>query len=400
MRITLFLISLLMSCALAAQEVKGTQDPDSQDNRGGGGPDAFGYTFLDSDDAGGPTFAFQDISATGASVALADDAEAGPIALGFDFSFYGNTQTSIFVESNGFLSFLGGEGGDFTNDCPLAAGTSPDDAIFPYWDDLDPGDDGALLYTQTFAACPYAAPGASGQCFIAQWEEFDFFPGDGVPGGTAGTFQAILFESGHVVFQFDTGFSGDGGSSTNAISNDAMGNSLLYQCNTAASIDEEFAILFSPPESDLQLTITPNATPPTEIGDTFAFDIAVENLGPGDNSGVAVVGDLTDGLAFVSSDCGATEMGGTITWNIGALTNGTIAGCSVSVMALLSGDQSLTATATGGVPDPDPVNNTDIVGTVLVAPPQVPALNTTMLILLGMLLLGVAGWTLTRRRNS
>ena len=46
------------------------------------------------------------------------------------------------------------------------------------------GDDGALAYYETFGSCPV---GTATACTIVQWEEFDFFPGDGVPGGSAGT---------------------------------------------------------------------------------------------------------------------------------------------------------------------------------------------------------------------
>jgi hypothetical protein len=60
-----------------------------------GGPDAFGYIFADSAEAAGPTFHFEDISATGTPVSLSDDQVSGAIPLGFTFVFYGIPYSNI-----------------------------------------------------------------------------------------------------------------------------------------------------------------------------------------------------------------------------------------------------------------------------------------------------------------
>ncbi|HEX8298982.1 MAG TPA: M36 family metallopeptidase, partial [Rubricoccaceae bacterium] len=56
---------------------------------GTGGPDAFGYRWDDSNQPGGPVYAFTDISATGTAVTLGDDAASTAITLPFSFSYYG-----------------------------------------------------------------------------------------------------------------------------------------------------------------------------------------------------------------------------------------------------------------------------------------------------------------------
>src|SRR3990172_285186 len=75
-----------------------------------GGTDATGcYVYSDSIaplDGNAPTYAFEDISATGTGFLLADDQMSGSIPLGFSFNFYGAAYSDVHVSSNGFLSFL------------------------------------------------------------------------------------------------------------------------------------------------------------------------------------------------------------------------------------------------------------------------------------------------------
>ena len=73
---------------------------------GSGGPDAFGYRWMDSDDPGGPAFAWVDITGVGTPLGFTgDDQNLGPFPIGFEFPFYGSTFTSVRVCTNGWLSF-------------------------------------------------------------------------------------------------------------------------------------------------------------------------------------------------------------------------------------------------------------------------------------------------------
>lgn len=190
---------------------------------------------------------FFDISGTGTPEALGDDAVTPTIAIGFDFPFFGTVQTEYVFSSNGYITFDTADGGgDFSNDCPPIAGTSPNLALFAYWEDLDPGDDGALAFHQTFPDCPVDAPAGRGACFIVQYEEYDLFPGDGVVGGSAGTFQSVAYENGTVVYQYQAGGPGlDGASATIGASLDNIDpNVALFACDTAGSIAPGDAIQF------------------------------------------------------------------------------------------------------------------------------------------------------------
>lgn len=56
--------------------------------RGAGGPDAFGYSWKDSNEPGGPTFELVDVS-EGTPIFLDDDDFVTDIPLGFTFNYYG-----------------------------------------------------------------------------------------------------------------------------------------------------------------------------------------------------------------------------------------------------------------------------------------------------------------------
>jgi len=71
-----------------------------------GGPDAYGYTWIDSDEPGGPVYEWMDITATGTQIAgMGDDNYQGPFNIGFDFTYYWYTVTQFYVGSNGYLKF-------------------------------------------------------------------------------------------------------------------------------------------------------------------------------------------------------------------------------------------------------------------------------------------------------
>ena len=74
--------------------------------RDGGGPDGFGYIWLDSDEPGGPEFGFTDISTTGTPVyGISDDNIVGPYPVGFEFYFYGEEKSNFWINSNGCIGF-------------------------------------------------------------------------------------------------------------------------------------------------------------------------------------------------------------------------------------------------------------------------------------------------------
>ena len=133
-----------------------------------GGPDAFGYRFIDSEELGGPTYNFEDISSTGTRVSgFSDDNVVGQFNIGFNFEFYGNVYSTLWMSSNCFLFF-----GDTSQDdgcCssePIPGGGGPNNAIFGWYEDIYPpvGD----VYYETLGTEP-------NRRFLCQWQAVQLF---------------------------------------------------------------------------------------------------------------------------------------------------------------------------------------------------------------------------------
>src|SRR5690606_8356936 len=80
--------------------------------RGAGGPDDFGYTWIDSNEPGGPAFEVIDISETGTPVTFSDiegcsdagaNGGASLVELPFSFPFYGEQYGELWIAADGFL---------------------------------------------------------------------------------------------------------------------------------------------------------------------------------------------------------------------------------------------------------------------------------------------------------
>jgi subtilisin family serine protease len=165
---------------------KGASDPRVGDPvaDGRGGPDGFGYRWIDSDENGGPAFEWNDITADGTPISLSGDDEMSSfVPIGFLFPFYDNLYAYVRVSTNGFLSFSSGSP-DFTNQ-RLPSDSAPENLVAPFWDDL------------VFAGTSAAHAWSDGERFVVQWTNV-FALGGGGPY----TFQAILQADGTLSYQY------------------------------------------------------------------------------------------------------------------------------------------------------------------------------------------------------
>lgn len=102
---TLSVVFLFLAGVAMAATSTGTHEtlPVTFDN---GGPDAFGYSWVDNDGGGGPAYNWIDITSMGTQVTgLADDNNVGPVSMGFDFPYYWYNVSHMWIGSNGYISF-------------------------------------------------------------------------------------------------------------------------------------------------------------------------------------------------------------------------------------------------------------------------------------------------------
>jgi uncharacterized repeat protein (TIGR01451 family) len=145
----------------------------------------------------------------GQRLGLGDDECSPPLDLGFEFEFYGNRYSQIYVNSNGMVLF--GEGSAAYGNVRVGNPAKPNNYIAALWDDLDPSPEGIYL------AVVGEAPNRRA---VVEWRDI-ITPYD----GQSQTFEVVLFEgSNEVLLQYleINGPRGSGASATVGIE-DASG---------------------------------------------------------------------------------------------------------------------------------------------------------------------------------
>ncbi|TET46316.1 T9SS type A sorting domain-containing protein [candidate division TA06 bacterium] len=146
-------------------------------------PDDWGYRYVTSRDSGGPVFAWRDISGVGQHLEMLDDDNEGPFYIGFQSTFYDRVCDSVFVCSNGWLSF-NSRSHQFHHSL-IPSVKEPNCLLAPFWTDLDPSNAGSVFVYQDSSE------------FVASWLA--------VPhrrGSSPFTFQTVLLDDGSVLFQY------------------------------------------------------------------------------------------------------------------------------------------------------------------------------------------------------
>ena len=190
---------------------------------GGGGPDGFGYRWVDSNEPGGPAYDWVDISGTGTALGFGDD-DSETVALPAPFPFYGVDRDDVTIGSNGYLTF-GGSGSTFSNTA-IPDPDQPNGIIALFWDDLEPPSGGEVYYQAM-----------SDGRFIVQYEEVDRYSN----GTGAITAQAILMPGGAIVMQYEEVSGATTTSATVGIENDGGTDGLQIALN-APYLEDGLAI--------------------------------------------------------------------------------------------------------------------------------------------------------------
>jgi subtilisin family serine protease len=158
---------------------------------------------------------------------LTDNGVSAPISLPFSFSFYGVQKSSVYVGANGVIGFSA-DGLSTTENIPLPNGSTPNDIIAPYWDNLDPSAAGNV-YAGTIGTAP-------NRRFVASWVN--------VPRVTSTaylSFQVIMEEStGDIIFQYRdvAGTRGAGRGATVGVENANGDIGAIYLHNGAPTLLE------------------------------------------------------------------------------------------------------------------------------------------------------------------
>ena len=250
---------------------------------GAGGPDSFGYLWIDSDETGGPTFNWIDISGTGSEVTgLADDNVVGPYPIGFDFPFYGEDKSQFWVNSNGCIGFTGTNITLINSAIPTGSSTYKD-FIAWIWDDMDPGNALSHVYYQSFDAYT-----------VIQFSHYFHYP-DGSAWLDA---EMILYKTGRIVIMYNNLQSGlIINSCTVGIQSPDPSLGLQVAYNTSY-IHDGLAILF-----DLPADFIVSVQPPTGLiaqggSQNVKITYDTEGYDPG---------DYTQDLMFESNDPSTPE---------------------------------------------------------------------------------------------
>ncbi len=216
---------------------------------GGGGPDAYGYRYLDSDTVcpGAPTYTWVSIKGVGTRITgLGDDNVVGPFGLGFDFPYYWYRANSVFVGSNGYMCF--GDRG--LNASPFPAVPSPsgtNNTVAILMSDLDPSSGGSPQGSVWYWT------NAAADTFILEYDSVRFWS----TGGN-NSFQIILSKpDSSITFQYkeQSGMPYQGWAPTNnqtGIENVSGAVGLNYLSGTIPPgnmYHAELAVRFFPPES-------------------------------------------------------------------------------------------------------------------------------------------------------
>lgn len=98
-------VVLTMAAVLTAATLEGP--PDGGSGKASGGPDAWGYRYIDSDSPDTAAYSWRDTtSGTWFAVnGLTDDNAVGPFNMGFNFPYYWYSVDQFWVQSNGGISF-------------------------------------------------------------------------------------------------------------------------------------------------------------------------------------------------------------------------------------------------------------------------------------------------------
>ena len=271
---------LISSDAYAAQQMSGTQKVQSS-----GGPDDFGYTWSDS-------VPYSWISAaTGAARDYAT-----PVDIGFSFKFYENLYSQIYISPYGFLSFNNDYLDDVQSDIPDPS--LPNDVIAPHWAPMSAN--GYIRYLR--------GGSAPNRFIVIEWNHL---VSSGLGSDEVYTFEAVLYESGDIVFQYATMTADNNWWCQSSGIEDSIGLDSLATSSYCTQIPSNHAVRIYRPAPSAHISIVPRelggfAAP----GGIWQFDEVIRNGGDLAVDTYDLITESTWPITVYAAD-GITPMGDT-----------------------------------------------------------------------------------------
>lgn len=228
-----------------------------------------------------PKTVFESVS----TVWNASDDSTTQVNLGFSFPFNGTTYSSVWINSNGMLSFSSSNNRYSNSNLPY---TSEQQSIYPYWDDLNPARGGNITYGLLGVA--------PNRHFVISWNAVPHYPSSG-----SYSFQVVLSENGAIRFRYNTSSSTNGSSATVGVQENTS-NYEVHSYNSTSSFDASQDILYRHPSANLAMSkssctisdLINGANNPKRIpGATIRYAIEITNTGGLDAEDVIVSDTLS-----------------------------------------------------------------------------------------------------------
>ncbi|WP_411846923.1 choice-of-anchor Q domain-containing protein [Roseibacillus persicicus] len=225
-----------------------------------GGPDGYGYTWINSDEEEGPVYELIKHTPKASLVLENNTATAGNVDLTVPWGgIYGAQTKTLRISRNGYITDLLTESGnDETNDCPLPATPSVGggNRIYVLNDNLElDTSTGKVLY-EYFPSSPH--PLHSCGVHVITWQNVHHATGS----STRFSFQALLFDNFDILLQFEKGNPEAGSGSTTGIQNADATIGLNIACDTPNSIPPYSAYLIRPPVTTVDTIVDEFDNPP------------------------------------------------------------------------------------------------------------------------------------------
>ncbi len=164
--------------------------------RGSGVPGSYTYSWIDSDQDGGPAFNWIDISSVGTEIITNwwldyGDSDDGYkiMDMPFNFPYFNSSYNQVQISTNGLLTFNTGYNGSDIDSYPIPDANEPNNLIAAYWEDLS---------AETSDAHIYFYDDSSNNRVIIEYQNYSHY----YTSGYFETFEVILNSDGCITMQY------------------------------------------------------------------------------------------------------------------------------------------------------------------------------------------------------